>query len=57
MGFECLGFTANRHQNVAPVRLLDLTDRLQQGDDGMPLEVVAQRVPKDLRQGVSLVAI
>jgi hypothetical protein len=54
---ECLGFAADRDEEVALVRLLDLAHRLQQRGDGMPLKVVAQRVSEDVRQGVPLVAI
>jgi hypothetical protein len=55
--FERLGFAADRHEEVPFVRLLDLADCLQQRGDGMPLDVVAQRVSKDVRQRVPLVAI
>lgn len=54
---ECLDFAVDGHDEMPLVRLSDLTDRLQQRDDVMPLDVVAQRVPKDLRQRVLVVAV
>jgi len=54
---EDLRLAADRDLEPAIVSLVDLTDVLQQGQDSVPLHVVAGRMLKDLRDGVAVLVV
>jgi hypothetical protein len=57
IGFENLDHLADGDLDVALVRLSNFAHCVQQGQDVVPFDVVARGVPKNLRQGVALVAV
>jgi hypothetical protein len=56
-GVEGLALAAEGDEDVTFVGLLDRCHRVEQREDRVPLDVVTQRVPEDLRQRVPLVAV
>ena len=54
---EGLGLSAHRDQQVSLVGLLDGTHGIEQREDRMPFDVVAEGMPEDLRQRVAMMAV
>jgi len=52
-----LGLSAHRHEVLAVGAILDRGHRFEEGEDVVPLDVMACRVAKNLLQRVAMMAV